>query len=255
MGELSTGGYHACGLKTDGTVVCWGRNTSGQTASPPGLIAVQVSAGALHSCALKTDGTVVCWGDNSWGELNVPGGLVATQVGAGVYQTCAVRTDATVACWGGDPHGQSTVPAGLTSVAEVIPALRAYLCFENRWDCGLLGPFLRCGEPARAHCCGGNGCWKNARALKGDGTLICWGYSPYAALPAGIVADHISAGGGGHTCALAADATVSCWGFNNEKDRGPDAVILPYLGCPGEFRVSAHLCAPVRRDSGVLGVE
>ena len=30
---------------------------------------VQVSAGDNHACALKSDGTVACWGGNSFGQL------------------------------------------------------------------------------------------------------------------------------------------------------------------------------------------
>jgi hypothetical protein len=32
---LSAGDYHTCGLKTDGTVACWGNNVYGQSTPPP----------------------------------------------------------------------------------------------------------------------------------------------------------------------------------------------------------------------------
>ena len=34
-GAVSAGFYHSCGVRSDGTVACWGDNSSGQ-ASPPG---------------------------------------------------------------------------------------------------------------------------------------------------------------------------------------------------------------------------
>lgn len=239
VGELSAGGYHACGLKTDGSIVCWGRNSSGQAAPPPGLIAVQVSAGQTHTCALKADGTIVCWGDNSWGELNVPAGLVAIQVGAGTYNTCAVRTDNTVVCWGGDPNGQSTVPAGLTSVAMVSPALEHTCALKTDGTVVCWGLFYDQGNPPGLIAVQLSGRWNYSCALKGDGTLACWGYTPYAALPAGIVADQISAGGG-HTCALRADATVSCWGFNDQGQ----ANVPPGLISVAQVRAGyQHTCA------------
>jgi alpha-tubulin suppressor-like RCC1 family protein len=74
--QVSAGGYYTCALKTDGTVICWGDNTYGQTTVPVGLASVaQVSAGGGHTCALKTDGTVVCWGQNDAGQTTVPDGL------------------------------------------------------------------------------------------------------------------------------------------------------------------------------------
>ena len=64
---MSAGRYHTCGVKTDGTVACWGRNDLGQ-ATPPGGTFTQVSAGGYHTCGVKTDGTVACWGDNFSGQ-------------------------------------------------------------------------------------------------------------------------------------------------------------------------------------------
>ena len=36
---------------------------------------VDISAGGFHNAALRTDGTVMCWGRNEEGQCNVPGGL------------------------------------------------------------------------------------------------------------------------------------------------------------------------------------
>lgn len=70
---MSAGGIHTCALKTNGSVVCWGYNASGEASVPAGLTSVsQVSAGWFHTCAVETDGTVVCWGYNTYGEASVP---------------------------------------------------------------------------------------------------------------------------------------------------------------------------------------
>ena len=50
---LNAGLDHTCGLKTDGTLSCWGYNEAGK-ASPPGGTFTQVSAGRYHTCGLRT---------------------------------------------------------------------------------------------------------------------------------------------------------------------------------------------------------
>ena len=68
LASISVGGSHSCGLRTDGSVVCWGRNDLGQANAPQGVSLSQVSAGLRHSCGLRTDGRVVCWGNFSLGD-------------------------------------------------------------------------------------------------------------------------------------------------------------------------------------------
>jgi hypothetical protein len=80
---ISAGGSHTCGLKTDGSVTCWGQNDYGQS-TPPAHAAgdfAQVSAGYWHTCGLKTDGTLACWGLNSDGQSTPPAsGLISLPI-------------------------------------------------------------------------------------------------------------------------------------------------------------------------------
>ncbi len=79
-----SGGYaEACAVLQDGTVQCWGENTSGEAGSDPnsystllsprqvsGIANVaQVSVGEGSACALRSDGNVYCWGNNYNGAL------------------------------------------------------------------------------------------------------------------------------------------------------------------------------------------
>ena len=143
--QVSSGLYHTCALKSDGTVNCWGNgesgqlgdgsNTddktypveviSGQDSSHPLRDIVQVSSGEHHACALKSDGTVNCWGKGGSGQLgdgtntskNYPVGVVSgpgnsdlldgiVQVISGLRHTCALKSDGTVNCWGRGDNGQ-----------------------------------------------------------------------------------------------------------------------------------------------------
>jgi hypothetical protein len=114
--QVSAGPWHACGVTTSGTVLCWGNNASGQATPPVGTF-TQVSSGgtfrwwpiASHTCGLTTDGTVSCWGDNSSGQATPPPGQF-TQVSTGGSHTCGLKGDGTAVCWGASNAGQATPP-------------------------------------------------------------------------------------------------------------------------------------------------
>jgi hypothetical protein len=145
--QLAIGTSHVVALKTDGTVVAWGLNTSGQTNVPSTLTdVIAVTAGATGSIALKRDGTVVGWGSTNF--RNVPttlSGVVAiSSCGAGSNggtHILALKSDGTVVAWGNNANGQSTVPTGLTNVVAIAA-----------------GGFV-------------------SLALKADGTVVAWGSS------------------------------------------------------------------------------
>ncbi len=52
------------------------------SASPSAGTFASVSAGAYHTCGVRTDGTIACWGDNDYGQAAPPGGIF-TSVSAG----------------------------------------------------------------------------------------------------------------------------------------------------------------------------
>ena len=70
---ISSGTYHTCALRADGTPVCWGAKLGdegevigqtgfGQSEPPEGEHFVSISSGGNHTCALRAGGTPVCWG-------------------------------------------------------------------------------------------------------------------------------------------------------------------------------------------------
>ncbi|WP_040667689.1 MBG domain-containing protein, partial [Nitrolancea hollandica] len=66
-----------CGIKTDGTLACWGFNSDGQAAPPDGSF-TQVSAGFYHTCGVTTSGRWSCWGRNNSGQSTSPGAPTIT---------------------------------------------------------------------------------------------------------------------------------------------------------------------------------
>ena len=87
---MTSGGFHTCATRTDGTAWCWGQNIFGQlgNANPaiqPNPVQVglltdwkQLSASWAHTCGLTTVGQLRCWGFNSSGQVG--DGTLTTQL-------------------------------------------------------------------------------------------------------------------------------------------------------------------------------
>ena len=59
-----------------------------------------VSAGDEHTCGVRTGGSIACWGYNQYRLANWPAGSFVS-VSAGGSYTCGVRTNGSIACWSG----------------------------------------------------------------------------------------------------------------------------------------------------------
>lgn len=180
------GGFHTLALKSDGTVVAWGMNTTGQIDVPVGLNHVTaISAGLYHSVALKIDGSVVSWGGNSLGQGNLPPGLTSgvTAISAGRVHTLALKDDGSVLSWigVGDDFGQANVPSAALSGVNAIAA-GAY----------------------------------HSLAVKNDGTVVAWGknWEGQTNVPSGLSGVTAVAAGDTFSAALKNDGTVVVWGGN-----------------------------------------
>ena len=60
--QISSGANHACGLRANGSIACWGSNVFGQATPPTTGVFTSMSSGDAHTCALRNDGAVICWG-------------------------------------------------------------------------------------------------------------------------------------------------------------------------------------------------
>ena len=259
---LSSGGAHTCGLRADGTAVCWGYNRYGQATPPAGATFAAISSGRWHTCGLRIDGTAICWGYNRYGQATPPAGETFTAVSSGDTYTCGLRPGGPAACWG--IGGGSQPPAGETFTAISSGGGHACGLRGNAsvvcWGHGYYGntpPPKPVGtfsviSSGKDHLCGLN---ENGSAvcsgdnyygqttspksatftaissggfhtcgLQTNGSVTCWGYSTDGQLtpPPGETFTAISSGDA-HTCGLRADGAAVCWGFNDYGELTPPA--------------------------------
>ena len=214
---VSAGGEHSCGLRSDGSIVCWG-NTDftqfgrmpeptgsftavsagdrdwcglrsngslvcrGWSLSAPSGSFTTVSVGGGHGCGLRPDGSITCWGNNNHGQATVPSGSY-TAVSAATLHSCGLRSDSSITCWGYNDDGQATAPSGSYTAVSAGG--------EYTWAGG-------------GHSCG----------LRSDGSIDCWGYNEggQATAPSGSYTA-VSAGAH-HSCGLRSDGSIDCWGYD-----------------------------------------
>jgi len=126
---------HACAVKMDGSLHCWGSNASGQLGTgnmeavdAPAQIGVDLdwvsaSGGEGTSCGIKTDGRLFCWGDTY--ELTPMPVATDTDWSFFLYEWhhgCGIKTDGNIWCLGINRDGElgtgdmedSTVPLPIT---------------------------------------------------------------------------------------------------------------------------------------------
>jgi alpha-tubulin suppressor-like RCC1 family protein len=206
----------------------------------------QLALGTDHACALRADGTVWCWGSNWQGELGVGAGphagvavcrddtecarapvlvpgLRARTIAAGGAVTCAVRDDGRLVCWGDATFGQIQDASNKCTVTD-LPCARSPVPIEGVTDVVqvAIGGWQLC-------------------ALRATGQLLCWGGNEFGEagsarednetcqrqvgcvrspkVVAGLAARQVVAGYF-HTCALEDDGRVACWGRDDSGDLG-----------------------------------
>lgn len=180
---IAAGASHALALKSDGSVLAWGNNASGQLGSGDapsdhttpvpvnglgvGSGVVAISAGDTFSLALKSDGSLLAWGNNASGQLGdgsapadhaTPVAVAALGAGSGVIRivgggthSIALTSDGRVYAWGNNASGQ--VGNGAAPTDQHVPVL-----------IGGLAGIVDIGA-GRAH----------TVAVASDGTVFSWG--------------------------------------------------------------------------------
>lgn len=242
--SLAVGGFHSCGIASDGFAWCWGDNSSGQlgdgslttrlapTPVSGGLRFTTLSAGLLHTCGITLDGDAHCWGWNGYGQLGdgstgsralptlVAGGLDLAAIDAASFHTCAVTTTGAAQCWGRNADLQ--LGDGTTTPRPVPTAVSGGIGFVG----------ITTGY---AHSCG----------LAVDGVAHCWGFNGGGALGDGSNTSRASPtavavgarfarleAGTGYTCAIEIGGAVLCWGANLAGQLGDGTTTTRLLPTP-----------------------
>ena len=229
--NVRVGYYHACATRTDGSLWCWGYNTSGQLGdgtvtqrTAPTQVGTATTWSALatgqyHTCAAQAvagGSQLYCWGANAAGQLGdgtatvrkVPTAIGAvaawTGLATGFSHTCAARSDGTLWCWGSNTYAQ--LGDGTTALRKT--PTRAGT--GTSWSQVAGGATSSCGVAG--------------------GLLACWGSNAYGQLAIGtqahaLVPQSVGAGataaaaGASHACAVRSGA-LECWGTNASYQLG-----------------------------------
>jgi len=241
--SVSCGYYHVAGLKTDGSIWTFGRNSEGQlgvinttTRNTPVTTFLggndwrSISAASFHTAAVKNDGTLWTWGRSSEGQLGVNTTVtqrntpVTTQLGGndwksvscGDLHTLAIKTDGTLWSWGLGSSGQ-------IGVANIVQRNTPVTTLAGGTDWRYVASMR------------GN----HSMAIKTDGSLWVWGLNDYGQLGIDDNTNRITpvttilggndwrsvAGGLNHTIALKTDGTLWTWGRNSYGQLGINSVI------------------------------
>ncbi|MEV4259647.1 hypothetical protein AB0J52_41355, partial [Spirillospora sp. NPDC049652] len=240
--QESGGDSHTLGLASDGRVLAWGRNASGQLGDgstarratpvfvhlPHGLTVTQVAAGFDHSLAVTSDGRVLAWGRNVNGQLGdgsttrrttpvfvrLPRGVTVTRVAAGNYHSLALTSDGRVLAWGDNMLGELGDGSRANQAAPV---------FVHLPD-GVAASGVAASPGAQSF------------AVTSKGRLLAWGHNDIGQLGDGTTADRRTpvfaalptedtitqvAAGYDHSLALTSDGRVLVWGANKSGQLGP----------------------------------
>lgn len=95
--QVSVGWRYAC-VRAEDEVECWGL-PPGDTFVPDEKL-VTVEAGEWSACGIRDDGSVVCWGEGAWGQNDVPAGAFV-DISPAEMTVAGLRDDGWVEIWGG----------------------------------------------------------------------------------------------------------------------------------------------------------
>ena len=229
FGQITAGNAHACQVRRDGSLACWGDNAEGKANAPAGTF-TQVVAGDSHSCAIGSDGKVTCWGAGQqgtfgspmpigslgWGCRGCPPEPVNTFTSLALLQSgisCGLKTDGSGQCWHPVMGSTDTLPGPFRSLTGsgmqlcTISDGGAGQCWTPGNAPQSLPGDWQVLQPGLDHQCG----------LKVDGSIECMGDSSSGQLtdtPPATDKFRALSVGWNHACAIRTNGQLACWGSN-----------------------------------------
>lgn len=193
--QLTTSGYHHCGLRADSTAVCWSASFAlGTPITPPGdhrFLAISMG-GDLGVCGIRVDRRVLCWAPRDTGARGTPTMVPSLQDAEAVSaeSMCAVTTVGDLSCW--TATTAASVVAGLPPMAGI----RGSCALARDGSAWCRGPFI---TPILSVTTGSADEWRRVE-----------GAPPFASLRSGVQAH----------CGITAEGAVWCWGYNSAGQLG-----------------------------------
>lgn len=132
MTSLSVGASFSCGV-VDSAVWCWNGESIWRVRLGP---ARRVTVGQDHACVLRRNDTVACWGSSSRGQLNTTSWTGVVDVLAAHSTTCAILKGGRVECVGwalgdGWSDAQSPVRMEAPAAKRFLPTGFAGVCVST----------------------------------------------------------------------------------------------------------------------------
>ncbi|MBL8680678.1 MAG: hypothetical protein JNK05_15980 [Myxococcales bacterium] len=229
--RTASGGVYCTGLNQFGTIGDGTRTSRSFMTAVAGLGAAvtQVSSNIRHACALRADGRVTCWGENLYGQFGDnsadPAGTyrptagtladntelgAAAELGTSEGATFARTSSGALFAWGDNGQRELGTGGGRTLVPT-----RVSLPAGESSDQLAIGRYSGCTRSRTQVFCWGN----NSYGQLGDGTTAVRS-TPIRASVSDV--DEV-ASGSLHVCARTRSGTVWCWGDNSRGQLGDGA--------------------------------
>jgi DnaJ-like protein/Regulator of Chromosome Condensation (RCC1) repeat protein len=210
--QVVSGTKHSCGLRNNGTVICWGfvdpNSVDSTTQTPQGRFTM-ISVSYHGGCGIRVGGLVKCWG---WYTDTGARAGVFKQVDMSSNESCGVMTTGRLQCW--DQPGTRPIPTGrfrMVSTGDnsacAIRVNKSVVCWGLHFD-GVYGDLVR---PPSGQFSSIDNNAASACGIRVTGRVVCWGPSDLSSIP--IEGSFVSLSlGDAALCAVATDSHVACVG-------------------------------------------